>query len=122
MNDLSEHVNGLIVQHADDTQLFHTGTANNIHHLIKDTEETLKHCKRYFLSNGLILNPSKPHCISPGSRQLLASIPPTTTIHLDGETILPCNQVKNLGVYFDRYILFDVHLNELQKNVHKSCW
>ncbi len=25
--------------------------------------------------------------------------------------------MKNLGVYFDRYILFDVHITELTKNI-----
>ncbi len=81
---------------------------------MKDTEETLKQCKRYVLSNGLLLNPSKSQCIFLGSYQLLTNIPTTAALRFDGETILPSNQVKSLGVYFDRYVLFDVHLNELQ--------
>ncbi len=117
VNDLSEHVNGFIVQYADDTQILHEGTVNNIHQLINDAETTLRQCKRYFLSNGLLLNPSKTQCIFLGNRQLLAKIPPDTTIHFDGENILPSYHVKNLGVYFDKYMLFDVHLNELQKKV-----
>ncbi len=83
MNDLSEHVNGKVVQYADDTQLLHTRTDDNIHH-IKDTETTLKQCKRHFLSNGLLINPSKTQWIFLSSRQLLANIPPPTTIHFDG--------------------------------------
>ncbi len=59
VNDLTEHVNGMVVQYVDDTQLLHTGTDDNIHQLIKDTETTLKQCKRHFLSNGLLINPSK---------------------------------------------------------------
>lgn len=70
VNDLSEHVNGLIVQYADDTQILHTGNVDNIHELIKDTETTLKQCKNYFLSNGLLLNPCKTQCIFLGNRQL----------------------------------------------------
>ncbi len=108
VNDLSEHVNSFIVQYADDTQLLHTGTVDNISQLIKDTESTLKQCKRYFLRNGLLLNPSKTQCILIGSRQLLAAIPPDTNVHFDGEIIQPSCQVKNLGVHFDRYMLFDV--------------
>lgn len=117
VNDLSEHVDGFMVQYADDTQILHEGTVNSIHQLINDAETTLRQCKRYFLSNGLLLNPSKTQCIFPGNRQLLAKIPLDTTIHFDGENIFPSYHVKNLGVYFDKYMLFDVHLNELQKKV-----
>ncbi len=31
--------------------------------------------------------------------------------------MLPGNQEKNLGVQFDRYMICDVHLNELQEKV-----
>ncbi len=123
VNNLSEHVNSFIVQYADNTQLLHTGTVDNIYQLIKDTESTLKQCKRYFLRNGLLLNSSKTQCILIGRCQLLAAIPPDTNVHFDGEIIQPSCQVKNLGVHFDRYMLFDVHINVTEKgdrdtNVH----
>ncbi len=96
VNDLSKHVNSILVQYADDTQLLHTGTVDNIYQLNTDTEAT--QCKRYFLNNGLLINSCKTQCIFLGSRQLLVNIPPTTTIHYDGENILPSKQVINLGV------------------------
>ncbi len=70
VNDLSEHVNGMAGQYADDTQSLHTGTVDNIQQLIKDTEATLKQCKRYFLSNGRLINPSKARRIFLCSCQL----------------------------------------------------
>ncbi len=36
VNDLSEHVNGMAVEYADDAQLLHTGTVDNTHQLTKD--------------------------------------------------------------------------------------
>ncbi len=117
VNDFPGHVSGLIVQRVVDITLLHTGTVGNIHQLIKDTETILKQYERYFLSNDLLLNPRKTQWNFLGSRPLLANIPPSTILHFDGETILPSNQIKILGVHIDRYMLFDVHLNELQKKV-----
>ncbi len=117
VNDLFSHVNGFFVQYADDTQFLHSNTISKLDHLIKDTEKTLVQRRRYFLNNGLMLNSSKTQCVFIGNRQLLQSIPPNTTINFNGDIIYPSNHVKNLGVYIDRYMLFDVHINELNKKV-----
>ncbi len=106
VNDLPKHVNGMIVQYADDTQLLHTG---------KDRKATFKQCKSYFLSNGLLINPSKMHFPGQSPTQLIFLL---LLQYTDGENILPSTQVKNLGVHFDRYMLYDVHLNDLQKKGH----
>ena len=47
----------------------------------------------------------------------MSQIPPNTIIDCDGDIIHPSNYVKNLGVYIDKYMLFDVHINELTKKV-----
>ncbi len=41
------------------------------------------------------------------------NIPPNTTINFNGTVIYPSKHVKNLGIYIDRYMLFDVHIHEL---------
>ena len=64
-----------------------------------------------------MINPNKTQCIFIGNRQLLAQIPSNTVIHFDGDNILPCHCVKNLGVYMDRHLVFDIHVNELNKKV-----
>ncbi len=77
----------------------------------------LLNVKRYFLRNGLLLNPKKTQCIFIGNRQLIAQIPPNTIIHCDRDTITPSVHDKNLGVYFGRYMLFDKHISELNKKI-----
>ena len=64
-----------------------------------------------------MFNSSKTQCIFIGNRQLLSHIPPNTTVNFNGNVIYPSKHVKNLGVYFDCYLLFDVHINELKKKV-----
>lgn len=117
VNDLYSHVNCFLVQYADDTQFLHANTIDKLDHLIKDTENTLVKCRRYFLKNGLMLNSSKTQCTFIGNRQLLSRIPPHTALNFNGHIIYPSNHVKNLGIYIDRYMLYDVHINELNKKV-----
>ena len=50
-------------------------------------------------------------------RTTRANIPPDTTIKCNGDIIYPSKHVKNLGLYIDRYMLFDVHINELNRKV-----
>ena len=118
VNDLSDHVNCFLVQYADDTQLLHTGTLNNVDELIRNTEDSLKKCRHYFLKNGLMLNSAKTQCIFIGNRQILSRIPPNTTINFNGNIIYPSTHVKNLGVFMDRHMVFDVHITELIKKVN----
>ena len=99
------------------TLFLHADTANNLEALISRTVETLRNVKQYFFRNGLMLNSKKTQCIIIGNRQILSHIPPNTVIDCDGDIIYPSTHVKNLGVYIDRYMLFDVHINELTKKV-----
>ncbi len=44
-------------------------------------------------------------------------IPDTTTINMNSASITPSKQVKNLGVYMDQYMIFEVHIHEMHKKV-----
>lgn len=58
---------------------------------------------------------SKTHCIFIGNRQLLYNIPSNKTMNRNSNIIHPSKHVKNLLVYIDRFMLFDVHIKELNK-------
>ncbi len=85
--------------------------------LIHDTEQTLIKIKHYFNKNGLLLNSMKTQCIFIGSRALISKIPGNTTIRAGEASILPSKSVKNLGLHFDNYMSFDVHVTEMSKKV-----
>ncbi len=60
VNDLSHCIKDcLIIQDADDTQIVHTDTVNNIQDLFKRSEAALSIIKEYFYLNGLMLNTNK---------------------------------------------------------------
>ena len=69
----------------------------------------------YFNNNGLLLNAKKTQCMFIGSRSLLSRIPNNTIIHVNDTQIKPSDSVKNLGLLFDKYMLFDIHITELTK-------
>ncbi len=118
VNDLSKTIKHCtLIQYADDTQFLYADTVNSLGNLIVKTEETLKNVKQYFARKGLLLNSKKRQCIFIGNRQLLSRIPPNSFINCDGEHIEPLTHVKNLGIYIDKHMLFDVHIEELGKTI-----
>ncbi len=114
INDLHEHIDCFLIQYADDTQFLHSGTIEDLNQIIKDTEDTHVKCRDYYLKNGLMFN-SKTQCIFIGNGQLLSKIPPNITVNFNGNIIHPSKYVKNLGRYIDRFMIFDVHINKLNK-------
>lgn len=48
---------------------------------------------------------------------LVSKIPNNTTIHTDNSQIEPSDNVKNLGLYFYKYMSSDAHIMELSKKV-----
>ena len=121
VNDLSQYLSDcLILQYADDTQFIHTGRIDRLEDLIRKGEETLSKAKRYFNSNGLLLNTKKTQCMFIGSRGLISQIPPNTTLRVDGATIIPSSSLKNLGIYFDQHMTFDSHVNKISGKIFST--
>ena len=106
-----------LVQYADDCQFLIRGKVEDINDIVNTAEETLTKAKNYFDKNGLLINPKKTQCIFIGSRQNVSKIPEETRINFDGNEITPSHSVKNLGVHIDRYMTFEVHINEMHKRV-----
>ena len=118
VNDLSLHLtNCFIVQYADDTQILIEGSINDLENLIERAEDILMRAKIYFQKNGLLLNESKTQCIFIGSRQFISQIGDEVSINFNGNILKPSKEVKNLGVYFDRYMTFESHIDRIYKKV-----
>ncbi len=105
VNDLAEFIgDGTLVRYTDDTQFLHSGPLDDLKLIISKTEETLQRSRTYFLRQGLMMNANKTQCIFIGTRQLLAKIPTNVKIEIQDDIIEPVTKVKNLGIFFDRYI------------------
>ena len=118
VNDLTEIIQGCeVIQYADDTQFVHTGTTDELPDLIMRAETTLSHVKAYFNRNGLMINPNKTQCLFVGTRPFIRRIPADTIINFDNALITPSKHIKNLGIYMDCHMTFDVHIQEMRKKV-----
>ena len=108
----------ILVQYADDSQILVTGTINELNNLIAKAEGVLEMARHYFQINGLNINESKTKYIFIGSRQYISQIPENTVINFNGFAIEKSVNVKNLGVYFDKFLLFDGHIDAVCRKVN----
>ncbi len=59
----------------------------------------------------------KTQCLFIGPKALISKIPGNTTISAGEASSHPSRSVKNLGLHFDNYMSFDVHVTEMSKKV-----
>ncbi len=64
-----------------------------------------------------MINPNKTQCLFVGTRPFIRRIPSDTTINFDNAHITPSNHIKNLDIYIDCHMTFDVHIQEMHKKV-----
>ncbi len=83
VNDLTQYISDcLVVQYADDSQLIHTGTIDNIDDLMYRSDDFII-VKTIFINvNGLLMNTKKTQCMFAGSRGYISKIPPSTCLRL----------------------------------------
>ncbi len=104
-----------VVQYADDTKFVHTDTTDEMPDLITRAETTLSLAKTYFNRNGLMINPNKTQMSFVGTRPFIRRIPSDTTINFDNVLITLSKHIKNLGIYMNCHLTFDVHIQEMHK-------
>ena len=118
VNDMSRYIyEGLLVQYADDAQVVISDHIDNLQELVAKAEHILSKVKEYFLKNGLLLNAKKTQCIFIGTHQYINRIPEDIKISCGNESIIPSYHVKNLGLHMDRFMSFNVHIDEVCKKV-----
>ena len=109
-NDLSLFAGGAcVVQYADDTQVIVSGKKNELPSLIKKMENSLARLDEWFCENALKVNAKKTQLIAIGSRQNLRELP-SFEISFRDTLLIPCSEVKNLGVTFDKNLSWDSHV------------
>ena len=106
----------LFHQYADDTQLYVVAKAK------VDTADALKtilsctHAvQSWFLLNDLLLNPDKSEVMVIGTRAQFKAYPCGDHADVAGTSLKLMDNVKSLGVTFDRKLSFDKHVNFV-------CW
>ena len=101
-----------LVLFADDTQIMISGHKQNIHDMITCLESELAVVFDWFAQNSLKLNSSKTQVIVFGTRAMLRDLP-TVSIRVGNDVVSERREVKNLGVYMDRYLTFGDHIDHV---------
>ena len=101
-----------LVLFADDTQILISGHKQNITDMITCLEGELAVVSDWFAKNSLKLNSSKTQVIVFGTRAMLRDLP-TVSVRVGSDVVTERREVKNLGVYMDRYLTFGDHIDHV---------
>jgi len=109
-------------QYADDTQLFYALKASSIETDITILETCSRAVKRWFLENGLQLNPDKSEAMFAGTAQQLSAVKNVKHVSVAGAVIPVRTELKSLGVTLDCRLTFGAHVNTVAKACNYHMW
>ena len=115
---ISKHPDVKFHFYADDTQLFIHLTHKNAKIAFDRLGKCLEDVKLWLCANKLKLNADKTDFIIFGSKSQQEKLNPFFPVNILGESLIPSDTVKNLGVWFDSDFSFTKHV----KNVCKLCF
>jgi hypothetical protein len=124
-NDLADIVcNCLMSTYADDVQLLFSCLITDADKCIENINRNLRNISEWGKYNGILLNVSKTNVLLLGQSNDLRSIDIGTSppIKLDDIILSYCTSVKNLGVYFDPTLSWDVHIRSISKTIMSNIY
>ena len=112
INDLSQHVGNCKAKiYADDTTIYTGSESESI--LKENLEEALSGVMQYFSKVGLKMNAEKCQFIIIGNKKRIEEI----TLNINGHILNQSENIKILGIIFDRKLKWDGHI----QNITKKC-
>ena len=115
---ISKHPDVKFHFYADDTQLFIHLKHKNAKIAFDRLGKCLEDVKLWLCANKLKLNADKTDFIIFGTKSQQEKFNPFFPVNILGESLIPSDAVKNLGVWFDSDFFFTKHV----KNVCKLCF
>ena len=97
--------------YVDDSQLLFKLCVSDSSSAMAAVNQDLKDISKWWAKNFLLINPEKTKLVVVGSAQLIKRLP-DISLSLLGKTISPVSVAKDLGVYIDQYLTYDVHVTE----------
>ena len=113
INDLiSAITHSQAAAYVDDSQLYFKLSVSDSSSAMAAVNHDLRNIK-WCASNALLINPDKTKLpvVVFGSAKLIKRRPPIS-LYLLGKTISPVPFAKDLGVYIDQYLTYDVHITK----------
>ena len=104
--------------YADDTQIYISITPENAASTIPELQSCLSAVQKWMNSNLLKLNPDKTEFIVFGSKHLRSKLSNFYPIEILGNSLVPVDTVKNLGVKFDSSFNFSAQVSSICSSCH----
>lgn len=112
MNNTMGNLANKTTIYADDVQLLFKCKINELENTKDKARSTLKSMQTWYSRNGLKLNANKTQFIIFGSNSNLGKVK-DYNILIDGSKFQIEEKVKNLGVWFDKNLNFDYHIDKM---------
>ena len=97
--------------YVDDSQLHFKFSVSDSSSAMAAVNQDLRDISKWCAKNSLLINPEKTKLVVVGSAQLIKRLP-HISLSLLGKTISPVSVAKDLGVYIDQYLTYDVHVTK----------
>jgi hypothetical protein len=107
--------------YADDIQLFITATPHNIVSMIQKLENCIVKIQSWLTQNYLSLNDNKTEMIVFGTKTMLSKLP-QLSLRVGEATIHPADNVRSLGLYLDKSLTMERHVNMICKASYATIW
>ena len=99
------------LQHCKDIVGYFKFPVSDSSSALATVNQDLRNISRSCAENSLLINPEKTKLVVVGSAQLLKKLP-HISLSLLGKTASPVSFAKDLGVYVDQYLTYDVHITK----------
>ena len=97
--------------YVDGSQLHFKFSVSDSSSVMAAVNQDLTNISKWCAKNSLLINPDKTKLVVVGSAQLIKRLP-HISLSLWGKTISPGSLTKDLGVYIDHYLTYDVHVTK----------
>ena len=112
INDLiSAITHSQTAAYVDDSQLHFKFPISDSSSAMAAVNQDLRNISRWCAKNSLLINPDKTKLVVIGSAQLLKRLP-HISLSLLGKTISPVSFAKDLRVYVDQHLTYEVHITK----------
>ena len=101
--------------YVDDSQLYFKFPVSDSSSAMAAVNQDLSNITKWCATNALFINLDKTKLVVVGSAQLIKRLPPIS-LSLLGKTIPPVPFAKDLGVYIDQCLPYDVHFTKTTSN------
>ena len=99
-----------VAAYVDDRQLYFKLPLSDSSRAMAVVNQDLRNISKWCKKNWLLINPDKTKLVVVGSAQLIKRLP-HISLSLLGKTISPVPFAKDLGVYIDQYLTYDIHFS-----------